>query len=56
MDRLKKYRHVINKILTDSHTWVSGSLNLDWEIYLVFDENHNQYLWLFMGWEGKKKN
>jgi len=30
-------------------------INLDQESCLVFDEIHDQYFWLFMGWEGKKK-
>ncbi|MFN7567551.1 MAG: XisI protein [Microcystis sp.] len=55
MDRLEKYRHAIKKVLTEYHEWVSGSANLDQESCLVFDEIHDQYFWLFMGWEGKKK-
>lgn len=55
MDRLEKYRNAIKKVLTEYHEWVSGSANLDQESCLVFDEIHDQYFWLFMGWEGKKK-
>lgn len=56
MDRLEKYRNAIKKVLTEYHEWVSGSANLDQESCLVFDEIHDQYFWLFMGWEGKKKS
>ncbi|NET11526.1 MAG: XisI protein [Okeania sp. SIO1H6] len=55
MEKLDKYRNYIKKILTEYHEWVSGSVNLDRENCLVFDEIHDQYFWLFMGWEGKKK-
>jgi hypothetical protein len=55
MDKLEKYRNSIKKILTEYQEWVSGSANLDQESCLVFDEIHDQYFWLFMGWEGKKK-
>lgn len=55
MAQLEKYRDSIKKVLTEYHEWVSGSANLDQESCLVFDEIHDQYFWLFMGWEGKKK-
>ncbi|CAD5913418.1 DNA element excision controlling factor XisI homolog (Modular protein) [Planktothrix rubescens] len=55
MAQLEKYRNSIKKVLTEYHKWVSGSANLDQESCLVFDEIHDQYFWLFMGWEGKKK-
>ena len=56
MERLEKYRYLIKKILTEYHEWVSGSSNLNEESCLIFDELHDHYIWLFMGWEGKKKN
>ncbi len=55
MDKLEKYPKLIKNVLTEYHEWVSGSANLDQESCLVFDDVHNQYFWLFMGWEGKKK-
>ena len=55
MDRLEKYRYFIKKILTEYHQWGCGSSNLDQESCLICDDNHEQYLWLFLGWEGKKK-
>lgn len=55
MDKLEKYRNYIKIVLTEYHEWVSGSANLAQESCLVFDEIHDQYFWLFMGWEGNKK-
>ncbi|MEC4803015.1 MAG: XisI protein [Jaaginema sp. PMC 1079.18] len=55
MTILEQYRQAIEKILTEYHDWVSGSSNLNQESCLVFDETHDQYLWLFLGWEGKEK-
>ncbi len=55
MDKLVKYRQNIKKVLTEYHNWVSGSANLEQESCLVFDETHDHYFWLLMGWEGKKK-
>ena len=56
MEELEKYRYLIKKILTEYHEWISGSSNLNDESYLIFDELHDHYLLLFMGWDGKKKN
>ena len=55
MDKLAKYCQKIKKVLTEYHDWVSGSANLEQESCLVFDETHDRYFWLFIGWEGKKK-
>ncbi|AFZ51847.1 XisI protein [Dactylococcopsis salina] len=55
MDRLETYRDSIKKVLTEYHNWVSSAANLKQESCLIFDETHDQYLWLFLGWEGKKK-
>ncbi|MGB3203972.1 MAG: XisI protein [Crinalium sp.] len=55
MDRIKNYRYLIKKILTEYHNWVSASSNLTDETCLVFDENNDHYLWCLIGWEGKKR-
>ncbi|MDJ1172093.1 XisI protein [Roseofilum sp. BLCC_M154] len=55
MERLEHYRCSIKKILTEYHEWVSASYHLDRESCLVFDEDHDHYLWIFMAWEDKKK-
>ena len=54
MDKLEQYRGLIKKILTEYHHWVSGSSNLTDESCLIFDDKSDHYIWLFLGWEGKK--
>ncbi|MFB2978905.1 XisI protein [Microseira sp. BLCC-F43] len=54
MAQLEQYRGLIKKILTEYHDWVSGSSNLTDESCLIFDEKNDHYIWLFLGWEGKK--
>jgi hypothetical protein len=64
MDKLSHYRHVVKKILTEYDCYVSSSPNSDSkalllpaerEHCLVFDEERDQYLWLRLGWQGKKR-
>ena len=54
-DKLEQYRQCIKKVLTEYHEWVCGAANFDEESCLIFDEIHDQYLWLFMGWKDGKK-
>jgi hypothetical protein len=55
MDKLKSYRNSIKKILTEYHEWASGASNSADESCLVFDEIHDHYFWLFLGWQDNKK-
>ncbi len=55
MDKLEQYCNFIKKILTEYHQWVSGSTNSQRESCLIFDDFHGHYMWIFMGWEDKKK-
>ncbi|PSF34225.1 XisI protein [Aphanothece hegewaldii CCALA 016] len=55
MDKLVNYRKLIQNILTDYHEWVSGSSNQNSESCLVFDEKHDHYMWIDLGWQGKKR-
>ncbi len=50
MDRLKYYRQIIQEVLTGYHQLneKSGSTT---ESVLAFDEVHEQYLLLLMGWQ-----
>lgn len=50
MDRLKHYREIVQEVLTEYHqiNEKSGSTT---ESVLVFDDLHNQYLLLLMGWD-----
>ncbi len=56
MDKLKKYRNIIKKVLTEYYQLVSGGANNSKrESSLIFDEIHDHYMLIFMGWENKKK-
>ncbi len=55
MDTLEHYPMLIKKILTEYHDWVSGSSNLTEESCLIFDDNHDHYIWMFLGWENKRQ-
>lgn len=64
MDKLSHYRHLVTKILTEYDRYASSSPNsdnktllptADREHCLVFDEERDQYLWLRLGWQGKKR-
>lgn len=55
MAQLEQYRDLIKKILIEYHNWVSGSSNLTDESCLVFDEKNDHYIWLFLGWQDKKR-
>ncbi len=50
MDRLNRYRKIVQEILTEYHqiNEKSGSTT---ESALAFDEVHDQYLLLLMGWQ-----
>ena len=49
MDRLKHYRQIIQDILTEYHH-INEKSDSKTESALVFDEVHDQYLLLLMGW------
>ncbi len=56
MDKLEKYRNLIKKVLTEYYRWVSSSASdSKRENSLIFDDIHNHYMLIFMGWENKKK-
>ncbi len=50
MDRLKHYREIVQEVLTEYHqiNQKSGSTT---ESTLAFDQVHNQYLLMLMGWD-----
>lgn len=50
MDNLIDYRSTIQKILTDYHV-LNQKSNSSTESSLVFDEIHDQYLLILMGWD-----
>lgn len=49
MDRLKYYRQIVPEILTEYHR-INEKSGSKTESVLAFDEVHNQYLLLLMGW------
>ena len=53
MERLEYYRQCIRKLLTEQATVEEG--NLDVECQLIFDEEHDHYQLLDIGWQGLKR-
>ncbi|MUG94509.1 XisI protein [Scytonema sp. UIC 10036] len=49
MDRLKRHREIVQKILTEYHQLNEKSSSTT-ESALAFDEVHDRYLILLMGW------
>jgi hypothetical protein len=55
MDKLNTYRTYIKNILQEYQNWASVSVNEEYENSLIFDEENDQYLWVYSGWNGKKR-
>jgi hypothetical protein len=55
MDKLINYRSLTQKILTEYDTRANSSGLKKHETCLVFDENHDHYLWLTVDWSGHKR-
>lgn len=55
MDKLKSYREIVQKTLIAYDRFVASASNRESENCLVFDEQRDQYLWIRMGWQGKKR-
>ena len=55
MDKLVNYRETIQKILTDYDNLANRSSKKKYETCLIFDETHDHYLWMSIGWVNKKK-
>jgi hypothetical protein len=56
VDKLENYRTLLKKILTEYHDWVSNACQEPDESLLVFDEVREQYIWMHVGWDGKRRN
>ncbi|GAB1541280.1 hypothetical protein NUACC21_39510 [Scytonema sp. NUACC21] len=50
MDRLKHYRKIVQEVLTEYYQ-LNEKLSSTTESALAFDEVHDQYLLLLMGWQ-----
>ena len=55
MDKLENYRHLIQKVLTEYYELGANSTNSKLEYVLVFDEQHDHYLLIAMGWQGEER-
>mgnify|MGYP001800632649 CR=1 FL=1 len=50
MDKLRNYREIVQEVLTE-YDHINEKSSSTTESALVFDELHNQYLLLLMGWD-----
>ena len=53
MDKLTRYRQLITQILSEYAEFLSGDTTS--EPLMVFDDTHNHYLILFLGWHGNER-
>ena len=53
MDTLAKYRQIIKEVLSEYAQY--KPINGDIENIPIFDETHDRYQLVSMGWEGKKR-
>jgi len=51
MDKITKYRSLIKSLLIRHAEIVASQCNEEMETLLSLDEEHEQYLWLQMGWQ-----
>lgn len=56
MDKIKVYRDLIKNILTEYYNRSSNSSLNQIDSCLIFDEQHDHYLWLTLDWEGSKRH
>lgn len=55
MDKLVNYREIIKKILVDYDNFANRSSKKKYETCLIFDENHDHYLWMSVDWVNQKR-
>lgn len=55
MDKLQRYRELIEKILTEYYEIAKKSPDFEPETCLVFDETHDHYLWMTIDWVNQKR-
>jgi len=56
MDKLEKYRQIIQKILIDYQQWAAGANQTGVNQHVSFDEQRNHYFWFHLGWDGKRRD
>ncbi|NES80691.1 MAG: XisI protein [Moorea sp. SIO2B7] len=55
MDKFTQYRELIKKILTEYYEIAQKSPDFNPETCLIFDENHEHYLWMSVDWVNQKR-
>jgi hypothetical protein len=56
MDKLKRYRDIIQKVLTEYQEWADGANEPGIQQCLSFDAERDHYLWFHVGWQGKDRD
>ena len=55
MDKLNRYRQIVQKILTEYQQWAAGANEVGIQQHLSCDRERDQYLWFYAGWRGKER-
>ncbi len=55
MDRIEQYATLIKQALHDYVALVQKSPNLPYQVVMVFDDEHGQYLVRKVGWQANKR-
>lgn len=55
MDQVEQYTALIKQALRDYVDLVQKSPNLPYQVVMVFDDEHQQYLVRKVGWQGNKR-
>jgi hypothetical protein len=55
VDKLIQYRAIVKQVLTDWNDYVNRSPRPGIDHECVFDEERDHYLWVSVGWEGKRR-
>jgi len=53
MDKLDKYRKLIEDLLEDQQEFVNRTMQGGLEAQVILDENHDRYMLLRSGWHDK---
>jgi hypothetical protein len=56
MVKLTQYRQIIQKILSEYRDWAANANQPDVQECVSFDQEHDQYLWFHVGWDGKRRD
>ncbi|MDB9529024.1 XisI protein [Oscillatoria sp. CS-180] len=56
MDKLEKYRRIIQEVLVAYQKWASKADQSRVKQCVSFDENHDHYFWFHIGWNDKRRD